>query len=90
MQRLSNAVRNVDMFAVPVSLTYKGKNRFNTFCGGCFSLLIILAFVIYSGIAMHKLITKPVLWSNSEVMIIPNAKNTQSFIVDTKVSTVAM
>ena len=52
MQKVLNTVRNIDLFAVPVSLTYKGKKKFSTPCGGFFSLLIILAFLIYSGLTL--------------------------------------
>ena len=65
----------MDMFAVPVSLTYKGKTQFNTLCGGCFSLVIILTFVTYAGLSMHTLITQPDLKSNSERMIVSQATN---------------
>ena len=50
---LIEPVRRVDIFAVPVSLTYKGQRQFNTFVGGCFSLLLIVAFLTYSAISMH-------------------------------------
>ena len=90
MQNVSNAVRNLDLFAVPVSLTYKGKTQFNTLCGGCFSLVIILMFVTYAGLSMHTLITKPVLKSNSQVKIVSSATNDVEFTLDTKDTTVAI
>ena len=80
----------MDMFAVPVSLTYKGKTQFNTLCGGCFSLVIILTFVTYAGLSMHTLITQPVLKSNSETMIVSSATNEDPFTLDTKDTTVSI
>ena len=90
MQNVLNAVRNLDLFAVPVSLTYKGKTRFSTLCGGSISLVIILAFATYAGLYMHKLITDPVLKSNSEKLIVSSAANNETFVLDTKNTTVAL
>ena len=64
MQRILDTVRDFDLFAVPVSLTYKGKTKFSTLCGGCFSFLIILSFVTYAVVSLYFEITSPVLTGN--------------------------
>ena len=61
MQNILNKVRDQDLFAVPVSLTYKGKTKFNTLCGGCFSLVLILAFFTYAVVTLYDLLTDPVV-----------------------------
>ena len=61
MQSILNNVRDQDLFAVPVSLTYKGKTKFNTLCGGCFSLVIILAFFTYAVVTLINLLKNPVV-----------------------------
>lgn len=90
MQGFKSTVRNLDLFAVPVSLTYKGKTKFNTLCGGFFSLLIILVFVAYAGLDMYTLIAHPVLRSSSEKLIVSSIINTDAFNIDPKVSTLAV
>lgn len=39
---------------------------YKTFVGGCFSLMLILAFITYAALSLHLLIVYPVLVSNSE------------------------
>ena len=52
-------VRENDLFAVPVHLTYKGQKSFNTLLGGFFSLTLILAFTTYSVFTLRHLIVNP-------------------------------
>ena len=52
MQKVMNTVRGLDLFAVPVSLTYKGQKKFGTPCGGCFSIFIIICFMAYAGLTL--------------------------------------
>ena len=35
-------VKQQDLFAIPVQLTYKGERAFTSFCGGCVSILFAL------------------------------------------------
>ena len=90
MQCILNTVRNFDLFAVPVSLTYKGKKRFNTLCGGCFSLFLILCFFSYAGISLHQLIKNPELQGNAEIMYYSRTENTEFYNITTKDSTLAV
>ena len=90
MQNILNIVRNFDLFAVPVSLTYKGKTRFTTLCGGCFSLFLIVCFFTYAGIALHQLITDPELKGNAEVLYFSRTENTEFYNITTNDSTLAV
>ena len=85
-----NAVCNLDLFAVPVSLTYQGKTRFSTQCGGCFSLLLIIALLTYSSLLLYQLIVHPVLQSYSESIYFSVADNTEWYNIPTKTSTLAI
>ena len=90
MQNILNKVRSLDLFAVPVSLTYKGKTRFSTLCGGFFSLIIILGFLAYSVMTLHELIVHPVLKSNAERVYFSASGNTDVFNITTKNATIAV
>ena len=52
--KLKAKIRSRDMFAVPVSLTYRGERAFYTFCGGCISTLLILGLMVYFFIEFHR------------------------------------
>ena len=38
-------LKNVDQFGIPVSMTYKGEFTFNTRCGGCATIFIIMILI---------------------------------------------
>ena len=61
MQTITNWARSIDLFAVPVSLNYKGKKKFSTVCGGVMSLLIFSIFTAYELMVMVDLIKQPTL-----------------------------
>ena len=52
--KLGATIRSQDLFAVPVSLTYRGETAFNTFCGGCISILLILSLMGYFAVELHR------------------------------------
>ena len=79
----------MDLFAVPVSLTYKGKKSFSTLCGGCFSLVLIVGFLIYAGLSLHTMIAYPVLKANSEKNFISLPSNTEAYHITALDSTMA-
>ena len=83
-------IRDMDFFAVPVSLTYKGKMKFGTLLGGCVSLLFIMAFATYSALNLHELITRPVLQGNSEKLYYSLSNNKDEFSIMSKNSTLAV
>ena len=41
----SDFVKQKDLFATPVQLTYKGERAFSSFYGGCCSILFVLVAV---------------------------------------------
>ena len=90
MQKILSKVRNLDLFARPVSLSYKGKTKFSTFCGGCFSFVIILTFLTYSGLTLHGFIVNPVLKGFEEKMSFSYYDNTDPYNITTKNSTLAV
>ena len=47
LAKLGELIKSKDLFGVPVQLTYKGQSSFNTLCGGCVSILIIVSLVPY-------------------------------------------
>ena len=58
----------MDLFAVPVSLTYKGERQFTTLLGGFFSLVIILSFLVFTAVSLHTHIVFPVFMQGNSVM----------------------
>ena len=57
-----NAVRGLDLFAIPVSLTYKGKRFFDTLLGGFVSLILILVLSTYATMTLYNHLTSPQLF----------------------------
>ena len=91
MQSALNLVRELDMFAMPVSLTYKGKRQFSTLLGGFCSLFLILVFMAYSAVTMHKLIVDPVFQMNNSMrQFLDSANNTEFYNITTKESSLAV
>ena len=52
--KVGNVVRGTDLFGVPVQLTYKGRTTFNTICGGCLSILLVIGLVVYFALEFHQ------------------------------------
>ena len=75
MGSVSSGIRSIDFFAVPVSLTYKGKKKFNTLAGGCCSLLLIVFFMTYGIWTLINAIMSPVLMSQTESYYQPRTEN---------------
>ena len=83
-------LRDVDLFAVPVSLKYRGKSKFGTQVGGCLSLLIILLFSVYSGYTLYEMIVNPALQNNTIQQYFSNSDNTDVYNITTLNSTIAI
>ena len=47
MKKISSALKSQDLFAVPVSLTYRGETHFTSVYGGCLSLIMIAGLIAY-------------------------------------------
>ena len=52
MKSVLNFVREQDIFAIPVQLTYKGDKEFKTAIGGFFSILFYLTVAIYTAVVL--------------------------------------
>ena len=84
-------MRSLDLFAVPVSLTYKGQRQFTTLLGGFFSLLIILSFLVFTAVSLHTHIVSPdFLQGNSVMTYFAYEDNTKTFNISRSDSTVAI
>ena len=90
MKKILGVVKNLDLFAKPIGLTYKGKSQYSTLCGGCFSLGIILTFIIYAGIYLKDLLLDPVLTGNSQKLYFSLSENTIAYNITTTDSTLAV
>ena len=58
-KKLAKAIKSQDLFAIPVQLTYRGEKGFNTFCGGCISVLLIAGLSTYFALSLHNLYMNP-------------------------------
>ena len=85
-----NWVRGIDIFAVPVLLTYKGQKAFNTLLGGFFTLFLIVSFLSYSGIQLYEMIAYPDQWSTTEASYFSYQDNNIRQNMNTKNSTLAV
>ena len=46
LSKIASYIKEKDIFAIPVQLTYKGQRKFNTMVGGCCTILLFLMIVI--------------------------------------------
>ena len=46
LKKVGAGIKQYDLFAIPVQLTYKGQRKFNTLLGGCCSIMMYLAIII--------------------------------------------
>ena len=60
LKTISNGLRSVDMFGIPVQLTFNGKTHFRTPCGGVISIIIMLVFCIGGLSTIYESLTNPV------------------------------
>lgn len=57
--KLTELVENSDLFARPVSLSFKGRSSHKSICGGLVSILVVLGVVIESCFTLRGLIKEP-------------------------------
>ena len=57
--RVSRFITDQDLFGIPVQLTFKGDSAFNTFCGGCVSIIFIVTFTVIFCLQLHTSWTHP-------------------------------
>ena len=55
---LRKAVRNLDFFCIPVSLTYKNEPYYTTYVGGCVSIIFGLSLISFVLINLGSIINK--------------------------------
>ena len=80
-------MRSLDLFAVHVQLSYKGRRAFSTAAGGCISLILVLSFLSYAAYTLHGNLMNPVLKSSDEFNY---TSLEEYFLVPTTNSTVAV
>ena len=78
------------MFAKGVSLTYRGRNRYTTLIGGCFSIVLLCAFILYAVITLCQQLIDPVLENHSETTFFSHTWNTYAYNITTTDSTLAV
>ncbi len=82
-------IRKYDAMAVPVGVTYKGENKFNTLFGGLITLfLVILVGVIASGQA-YQVIYNP-QYQAYETSDFLASTATEPTVIDSKGTTMAL
>ena len=90
MQSILNAIRDIDLFAIPVSLTYKGKRKFGTLAGGFFTILLAIGFIAYSVHTIRDMIENPELYNNTQKLYFSFSDNSEVYNISTKNSTLAI
>ena len=51
---LGHSIRKSDLFGAPVQLKYKGQTAFNTLCGGCMSILMIITLISFFYVELSR------------------------------------
>ena len=89
---LKSALKNSDLFGIPVELTYRGETTFNTICGGFLSILMIIGFTIYFALELHseyyepRFLTSPTTYDSRDkhAFMTPSLGNTVAMAIDPK------
>ena len=61
--KIKELVKSGDLFGVKVQLTYKGVDKFKTFCGGCATLFFLLTMVLYFAYEFDHVYHHPQYWN---------------------------
>lgn len=56
--KLVDFIRAGDMFGIPVTLNYRGNTHYNTFMGGCMSIILYLIFGVFFVILLWRMVSK--------------------------------
>ena len=62
---IQDCIRDRDLFAIPVQLTYKGQSGFNTLLGGSCSILMILTLLTVCVFELYELALNPQFTSSA-------------------------
>ena len=81
---ISSNIKSQDMFAIPVQLNYRGQTNYNTFCGGCISIILVISLTCIFGVELSRLYHEPDFqqypprynFSNNRTTIMPQYGNT--------------
>ena len=84
--KIQKSIKGQDLFGIPVRLTYKGQQQFNTMLGGCLSILLVATFTAGFFYQLHKLYFEPSYMSypttfqfETENIIVPTNQSTVAF-----------
>ena len=59
VNKVGSLIKERDLFAIPVQLTYNGQRRFNTCIGGCCTILIFLTIMITFPLMLFEELKNP-------------------------------
>ena len=77
MGKFLDHIRDIDAFGAPVQLSYRGKKKFRTVCGGCVTITMILVILalLTSNIVME--INEPTYYNSPQIV-----ETSNNFIFD--------
>ena len=76
--KIKASIKSGDLFGVSVQLTYKGEEKFKTFCGGCVSLFFLLTMVLYFAYEFETAYYHPTYW-NTPIIHDMSARQSQLY-----------
>ena len=91
MMKAAEVLRAADLYGIRVGLSYKGDMYFRTILGGCCSILLILLFTVYGGIAFNTAFSDPTYLQNPASYTYLNQQiSADTWTLDTDYNTVAV
>ena len=90
MKYIQDAVRECDIFAIPITLTYKGDKEFTSIQGGIISIICSLTLVILGVTRLHDQYVNPVYDEDSNTKIFSYYTNQDSYQLNTSNFTLAI
>ena len=90
-EKLTNCIKERDIFAIPVQLTYKGQRKFNTVCGGCCTIILYLAiFISFTILLLHELEKPEVKQTAPDIISVNEADSNTTWTIGTNSTTFAV
>ena len=83
-------MKECDIFAIPITLTYKGDKEFQSIQGGIVSIICMLALIILGVIRLHDQQVNPVYDEDSNTRIFSYYTNQDSYELNTSNFTLAL
>jgi hypothetical protein len=57
MKKFKNLIKHIDLFGKPLFLNFdKRWNTFDTFCGGCSALILVIFLIAYAGLLINVML----------------------------------